>query len=353
MNSIFECKDKIKEILSNDKDMVVKVLEALGCHSFLRDFAKDEIRCALPECENNTSVSILMNEYVNVQVFSRGEYESKYKGKLDIISFTRFILGCGFDDAIKFLCGVIGIDFNGDRVEYHEMKILKVIEKEKRNSYKGTRIIQHEILDVSFLNRFTDTYVQEWVDEGIPIEIQKKYHVMIDEKDMRYVIPIFDKYNNLITAKGRTYMPNFKLLGIPKYWYYKAIGKGNNDILYGLNLNEENIKLKNEIILFEGEKSVMKADSYGYDWAVSVGKDGINPNLVSEILKLHCNVVIAFDKDVPYKDVLIEAKKLSMFTNVYIIFDDDDLLDIEVKDAPVDKGKEVWEILYNNKRRVV
>lgn len=346
MECIYDCRDLIKNKLKNNKDEVVKVLEALGCHSILRDFGENEIRCALPNGKTSTSVSVLMNNYVNTTVFSRGDYD--YENK-DIISFVRYILNCNFDNALRWLCGILDIEFNGEYIEIKQHPTITAIEEAKRRN-KPRELIVHEILNSNFLNMFTKSIVKEWEKEGIPKEIQEKYGIRIDEKDMRWVIPIYNDSGNLVTCKGRTFMPQYDQLGIPKYWYYKKLGQGKNDVLYGLNFNREKIKEKKEIILFEGEKSIMKSDAYGYDWACSVGKSGINPNLVRKILSLHCNVVIAFDKDVKKDKVLKEARKLTMFTNVDIIIDYDNLL--SGKDAPVDRGKAVWEVLYNNKQRV-
>lgn len=339
-DGIYGCRDVIKSKLKNNKSDVIKLLEALGCHH-INDWG-NEIRGALANSTNSTSVSVLICDNMTATIFSRSESG-------DIFDLIKYILNCNFENAIRFACGILDIEFNGEYIEHKQNPTLKVIEDIKRRDKPKEEIV-HEILSPNFLNMFKKGYVQEWLDEGIPIHIQEKYGVCIDEKDMRWVIPLYDENGNLITCKGRTYMPNYDSLGIPKYWFYKTLGKGKNDILYGLNYHMNKIKDKKEIILFEGEKSVMRSESYGYDWGVSVGKNGINENLVRKILSLHVDVVIAFDKDVPKSDVMKEARKLTMFTNVSIIIDYDNLLD--KKDAPVDKGKDVWEVLYQNKQRV-
>ncbi len=342
MECIYDCRDLIKDKLKNSKDEVVKVLEKLGCHHINSNFGETEIRCALPNGDNVTSVSVLLCDNMTTTIFTKN-----ITG--DIFSLVRYVLNCNFDSSLRWLCGVLDIEFNGEYIEVKKHPTIVAIEEAIRRN-KPREEITHEILNPSFLKMFKKGYVQEWVDEEISIEIQEKYGICIDEKDMRWVIPIYDENNNLITCKGRTYLPNYEIMGEVKYWHYKRLGRGKNDILFGLNFHKEIIKEKREVILFEGEKSVMKAEGYGFDWAVSVGKNGINPNLVRKILALHCNVVIAFDKGIERNKIIKEAKKLTMFTNVDIIFDYENLL--EDKDAPVDKGKEVWEVLYNNKQRV-
>ena len=126
---------------------------------------------------------------------------------------------------------------------------------------------------------------------------------------------------------------------------------GANDILFGMDKNKQNIKDKDEIILFESEKSTIAADSYRYDWSTNLGTNKISQLLKNKILATKVsNAVIAFDKDVSWADNIEEAKKLSRYMNVDIVFDRQGLL--TGKQSPVDAGKEVWEILYRTRTRV-
>lgn len=63
---------------------------------------------------------------------------------------------------------------------------------------------------------------------------------------------------------------------------------------------------------------------------------------------LGCRVVFALDKDVDIrKDCHIE--RLKQYVNVEYIQDVGDLLG--PKDSPVDKGKDIWQILYEGRRK--
>ena len=65
------------------------------------------------------------------------------------------------------------------------------------------------------------------------------------------------------------------------------------------------------------------------------------------------NVVIAWDNDVTVKHIRAEVKELKRFVNVYMIQDTKKLLgEPEEKVSPPDKGRAVWEQLYNNKVRI-
>ena len=141
---------------------------------------------------------------------------------------------------------------------------------------------------------------------------------------------------------------DFKEMKIPKYInYYKV---GDLDYLQGYYLQRYLIDSAGEIIIFEGIKSVMKADSFGYYNSVACETHKLNIYQIRFLIGLRCDVVIAFDKDVDYNKTLRNLKMLKRFVNVYVIRDKDGLL--EGKDSPVDQGKEVWERLYQNKIRI-
>ena len=69
------------------------------------------------------------------------------------------------------------------------------------------------------------------------------------------------------------------------------------------------------------------------------------------------NVVIAYDNDVSISKIKECTEKLRRFTNVFVVTDrkfvKNRLLgSSEEKLSPCDKGREVWETLYNEKRRL-
>ncbi len=340
--------EQIKQILYNDKKALINILEKLGCHK-INPFGNKEIRCALPDGDTGTSVQIILEEFLPTYVYSRSEYD-KYEIK-DIISFIQFILQCNFKTAILWVCNELGIEYDETRTTVRNQS--ETIQCIQQYIKKPIKEVNNKPINESFLEQYPLFVVKEWEEEGISSETQQKYGIRIDEKRCRWLIPIRDKENTLVAIKGRTYLPNYKELGIPKYIYYKEDKntKYYNNTLFGLNYHFDDIKKNNEVILFEGEKSVMKAEDMGFYNSVAIGKNGINSYLLPEILKLHTGVVLALDKGVPKKDMIRECKKLSMFTNVYYIYDDNGLLDD--KDAPVDKGFGVFLELYNNKKRVL
>jgi hypothetical protein len=124
-----------------------------------------------------------------------------------------------------------------------------------------------------------------------------------------------------------------------------------------LNKNIGEIQRKNEIILFEGMKSIILAEGFGYSNCCSLETNRINYHQLKILLSLKVDIVIALDKGIEVvaksdgyktKDNEINIGILPKMTNVYIVRDKDNLLDF--KDSPVDKGKEVWDLLYSERR---
>lgn len=342
--------EQIKTILFEDTSKIIKMLEELKCHK-INPYSKNEIRCALPDGETGTSVQIILNDFLPAYIYSRNDYEN-YEIK-DIISFVQFLLKCSFYHAVRWMCDFLNIDFedqNGiNPIIRNQSETIKVLKSYIR---KDNEILINKPIREGLLKDFPLYIVQEWIEEGIDKEIQALFEIRIDEKRCRWIIPIRNEDNKLVAIKGRTYLPNSKELDIPKYLYYKEHkdSKYYNSVLFGINHNYEDIKRKNEVIVVESEKSVMKAKSMGFDNVVSISGHDINRNIKKKILQLQTNVVVALDKDIPIKNVLKECNKLSMFTNVYYIYDYDNLLG--AKDSPLDCGLGIWLSLYDNMKRV-
>ena len=216
---------------------------------------------------------------------------------------------------------------------------------------------KHRILSqYDFYNsRYIRKSAKEWEEEGIPPEVQDLFEIRIDKRGNRIVYPVYDSEGHLINVKGRTRYPNYKELKIPKYVSY--FRSGVVDYMQGMNITLPYIKEKNEIIIFESIKSVMKAYSWGYRNSASAEKHSLTDEQFKLVLSLRVNVVFAYDSDVDYRDrngkVWRDIQKMKMFTNVYIIEDRKKLLGgKDAKNSPVDVSREVWEELYNNKRKI-
>lgn len=212
----------------------------------------------------------------------------------------------------------------------------------------------HILLPHSEISKYTKDKIPEWLNEGIKQDVMDLFGVRIDTKNNKIVYPVYDIDGNLINIKARTRLKDYKKLKIPKYInYYKV---GTMDYFQGLNITLPYIKKSNEVIIFESVKSVMKAYGWGYKNCASAEKHTLTDEQVELLIKLKVDIVLAYDSDVNYwsDDVKESIDKLKRITNVYIIQDKNKLLGgNETKNAPVDCGLDIWEELYNSKRKVV
>lgn len=268
-----------------------------------------------------------------------------------IIGYLMDYEGLPFEDAVEKAANLANVDMS-KMCHSQTISFLKKIRLFIQEHAKP--VFQHKILPQSEIEKYSHEQIPEWMDEGIDPDVMDLFGVRIDNWKNRIVYPVYDIDGNLINVKARTRYPNYKQLRIPKYTNYYQIGV--MDYFQGLNITLPYIKEKNEVIIFESIKSVMKAYGWGYKNCASAEKHTLTDEQIKLLVKLRVNIVFAYDSDINYwqNDVKKDIDKLKRVTNVYVIDDKNLLLGgAETKNAPVDLGKNVWEELYQSKRKVV
>lgn len=185
-----------------------------------------------------------------------------------------------------------------------------------------------------------------WESEGISRASLDKFQVFYDSFSNRLVYPIRNLSGKIVNIGGRTLDPDWKTKKLRKYTYFAHWGEMN--VIYGLFENLEEVINKHEIIIFEGCKSVLTADTWGIHNCGALLTSHLNPQQMKILAKLGVRAVFALDKDVRVRDDR-NIGKLKQYVNVEYLWDRDDLLD--EKDAPVDKGLEVFKKLYEQRLR--
>ena len=222
----------------------------------------------------------------------------------------------------------------------------------QRISTIGKGTTERVILPDSYYEKFDIPATgepHEWIEEGITQEMIAKYDVRIDTKGNRIVYKVFDNEDNFIGVKGRTRFQNYKLLGIKKYCNYQPVG--TTDYFQGMHENRMAVTQRSEAIIFEGIKSVMIADSWGYQNCVSAETSLINDAQAMILIRMQIkDVVLAFDNDVTMAKLKPSIDKLRRFMNVWIIIDKRKQLGEKM--APVDAGKTVWDELYRGRFKI-
>lgn len=186
-----------------------------------------------------------------------------------------------------------------------------------------------------------------WEAEGITPGIMDKYQVFYDGVSDRIVYPIRNINGDIINIHGRTLDPAFKEKKLRKYTYFYPLGAQST--IYGLSDNMGSIQEKGEVILFEGAKSVMQADVWGFDNCGAVLTSHLSLEQMKILIKLGCRVVFALDKEVDIREDQ-NIRKLKRFVKVEYVKDTKGLIDD--KDSPVDAGERVWRELYEGRRKL-
>lgn len=204
------------------------------------------------------------------------------------------------------------------------------------------------VLADNFMERYSSNpeKLVVWESEGISKEVLDKFQVKYDEFSDRLVYPIRNLEGKIVNIGGRTLDPKWKEKELRKYCYFYSWG--TIDTLYGLAENMDEILKKKEVIIFEGCKSVLIAHSWGIKNTVAILTSHLNPHQMKILARLGCRVVFALDKEIDItQDKNIQ--KLKRYVNVETVFDKNGLLGD--KDAPVDRGPEIFKNVYDNRKK--
>ena len=297
-------------------------------------------------------------------------------GVLDIFALVMQVKSLELDRDITFYESMdfIARFFNLEGVEGNRLKGSLPIEDDLEilanyqtlmNVPEGLKI-EYKIYDKQILENLSFTPPSSWLEEGIGREAMKKYGIKYYGTEHKVAIPHYNAKGDLIGLRGRAlvrrdaeifgkYMP----LRINHIMYSHPLSHN----LYGLHHNIDAINTLEKIIIFEGEKSVIHYETmFGEGNNISVATCGSSLSLVQqELIKKFCNVneiIIAYDKEFEnigdrnfkknVKSLKRMAEQMNTFVQVSIMLDKEKSK-LDYKDAPIDKGKEVFEYLYENR----
>ena len=284
--------------------------------------------------------------------------------------------------SLKWLCQELNIEFNF-KEEAQKSNTDRYNWKVNLNKYlKGNR--QEKILpkyDKKVLEYFPKIYHEDWLDYGISEETMDKYNIRYYPYKNQIVIPCYDHNGNMCGIRIRNM--NKELLettDIPKYMPLKMLDGTEykfptNLCFYGENFNSQNCQRTKSVILSEGEKSVLKHESwFGSNNNICLGMYG--SNLGNEKLKklVYWGIetyYISLDSDFEtiYEDeengilsknyikfeekVMKIAKEIRPYAKkIYVIYNNVNLKNF-YKCNMYDGTLEQFHLLWNNKEEVI
>ena len=273
------------------------------------------------------------------------DYSSGQGG--NVYTFIKKYFNCSSAEAVNKLKEYAGVD--GEIAAPKEKLSATVVCRK----YQKPKVTQKEskvkILPDNYMERYEKRAdkLAMWEKEGISRDSLDRFQVYYDGFSDRLVYPIRDLDGNIANIGGRTCDQRWKEKGLRKYTYLQSWGTINT--IYGLYENMEAIKNAGEVILFEGCKSVLIADTWGIHCCGAILTSHLSTNQFKILVKLGVKVTFALDNDVPvWEDKNIN--KLKQYINVSYLHDTNNLLG--PKDSPVDEGFDVFKKLYLQKKRL-
>lgn len=260
-----------------------------------------------------------------------------------VLDFIRRYHKVNFRRAVEIACEYIGGDIKQlpEPLEAtkHIKKFRPVEDRRKAPRYKK---LPDDIMQKYDSN---SEKLKAWLDEGISQEVLNKYQVRYDPFSNRLVYPITNENGDIINVKGRTLDSDYKVKKISKYQNFFDIGV--MDFVFNLNFAKENIRKLGFVVVFEAEKSVMLAETYGINNSIAIMTSSLNDPQFELLVRLGADIVFALDKD---KDVTKDknAQRLKRYVKVSYLEDTKGLLG--EKDSPIDKGRDVFIEMYRNRR---
>ena len=326
-----------------DIETLVSKIDILEYISQYADFMQkgNTYWCSSPLSKSDSDPSFSIN--IDLQSF----YDfstNQYGDVLDFIQkYNKCSLAKSIDIALQY-CGMTEEEI----AKYEKLDIVRCIKKYQK-SHKKEKFINYKQLTKDYMYRFEfdEDVFKDWVSEGIPIDLIKKYNISYDVLNNSIVIPIYDNNGNIVNISNRTLNPIYKKIKIPKYIYSFSWNDGTIDILWGLSFHKEKIEQTKKIIIVEGIKSVLKLESFGYDNSVAILTSHVNQLQLKELIKTNSmEFIFALDQNVNIRDDE-NIMLLCRFGQVSYLHDYRNRL--QLKDSPCDGGKELFDELYNNR----
>lgn len=343
----------LKEYIYDNKK-VEDILKELGCHSIKYHNGNSKYySCAFPDGDNKNGLLVYDNEYLNIVSYTRN-ITNKLNVTPSIIDVVCFIKDLYISHAIKWICDVLGLDYYSnteeelpDSLKWTKM-IINMKDKPQEEEQEYLKPINSNIL------KYYKPYCSKlFKEDGISYEVQREFNIGYDLYSNRYTIPIYDELNNCVGVKGRYFYKD-----VPddedKYIYIEPCAK--TKVLYGLNKTYDYIKEKDCVIVFESEKSVMKAWTDGIYNVVAISGHCLSKTQVNKLTSLGVKeIVICYDEDVFREDngkvnitsyteeinKFIEQQKVSVMVDV-----DGSILD--KKESPID-NIDKFKTMYDNR----
>ena len=315
----------------------------MECHD-LKEYDK-EWRAALPQGTNKTALCVKKD---NLSIVIRNSEGSKHG---DIFTLVMTLKNISFGKANKYIHEILGLKYSFSKKQENEniKDPLAVFKKVKRQRCVLDKDIP--IYDDSFMKEYIDLPYIGWVREGVMPFACKRFNIGYSYDRKRIVIPErkWDGDDNeYIGISGRTTIPNYELLDIPKFFKLSnTYPKGMN--VYGLNENYQTIQEAGYTIVMESQKSVLKRYSRKDGTATAIGNCEFTEEQVRILISLNVEICICLDEGISLQHIRKECEKFYRIRKVSYMFDRWGLLKNGSKDSPADMENKIFNFMFKHR----
>lgn len=329
--------DFIKSEFIKNPDKIITYMEHFG-YEHIKNHGS-YISCArdLDSSPKSIVIRLTKNEALLVHDYARDVV-------LDIFNFIIKQRGIGFGEVINYSKNILGID-NGF---YGSEK--KQIFGGLFNNIKKQDTFKVEVFDESVLNKYRKGPNKKFLKDNISISAQKEFGIGFDVMNQAITIPIRDEFGRLMGVKER--INHTPREGEQKYYY--DIPCLMTHTLYGY-CNNYNYLCGNTIYVFEAEKSVMAAWSFGYKNCVALGSSNLSKKQCQLLISAEPKeVVFLYDEgskpEIIKKsaETLLKYSRMKDFKIMYWDFKNSIYCEEGSKVSPTDLGKEAFEYIIND-----
>ncbi|MCY9592352.1 DNA primase [Paenibacillus chitinolyticus] len=341
-----------KRIITENR--IEEILSKAGCENIKEKSNRYE--SMLPdkfESDNSRGLQVYLNESLTCKIRNRTFLGSDIFDLISYIVFDKIealdIHKC-LPKSKRWICEQLGYHeyLTGEQVVVFNdpLKWLKDIKKNRSKSILEVK--ENKVLSDDSLDRFVMFPHAALIEEGIEYGIQQEFQVGFDLKSERIIFPIHNSYGEIVSIKGRTTDPDYKIKDIPKYLYLHNFN--NMWELYNWHRALWYIIESKEIIIYEAEKTCWLSTQFGVRNCVALGGSEVTDYQARMIksLGIDIKIVLAFDRDKKPEEIKLQAQKFGKSRSIFVMWDGKSVFTVEAKHSPTDLGFQSFMDLYKD-----
>lgn len=278
-------------------------------------------------------------------------------GDWDTIALIQHLRHCTFNQAVDYICRTLGIN----ATKLADDAQIDPWQHDLRRWLPNADYDEPAELtpyDPAILAAFDHLYPTDWLEYGITRDSMDKFGIGWYARQACISIPVVQN-GQLVGVRGRYTRPQDIAKG-----KYRPIAMLDGNVLkfsssacmYGYDQNKDAIKSSRQAVLFESEKSVLKAPEYGIHNSLAVFGSNISKRHIEMMLELGVNdVVLAFDSDyrqmgdVDFQFFVTKikkvAKKLTPYFSTFVCYNNQgyDGYKYSLMDFTDEQAKKIWD----------